>query len=116
MQLGQIPPTEWLIMQQCNDSLKLSPSLSLTKTLNVLPSKTTLEYTSYLDQVSSNGSLGEILSAVAPCHWIYLEIAEKLSESDHTHNNKIYKKWVQFNSSDESRGQLNELFYRVMTF
>jgi hypothetical protein len=28
------------------DSLKLSPSLSLTRTLNVLPSKTTLECTS----------------------------------------------------------------------
>jgi thiaminase len=81
-----------------------------------LPSKTTLEYTSYLDQVASNGSLGEILSAVAPRHWIYLEIAGKLSESDHTRNNKIYKKWVQFYSSDGSRGQLNELFYCVMTF
>jgi thiaminase len=69
-----------------------------------------------LDQVASNGSLGEILSAVAPRHWIYLEIAGKLSESDHTRNNKIYKKWVQFYSSDGSRGQLNELFYCVMTF
>jgi thiaminase len=53
--------------------------------------------------------LCEILSAKAPCHCIYLEITGKLSKSDHRRNNKIYKKWAQFNSSDKSRGQLNEL-------
>jgi thiaminase/transcriptional activator TenA len=46
---------------------------------------------------------------MAPCPWTYLEIAEKLAKSHHVQNNKIYKKWVQFYSSDESRRQTNHL-------
>ena len=94
------------------DSLSLllsqqsSPS---TRNLNVLPSKITIEYINYLKDVSSNGSIGEIVSAMAPCPWTYLEIAEKLAKSHHVQNNKIYKKWVQFYSSDESRRQINHL-------
>jgi len=36
--------------------------------------------------------------------------------SDDTHNNKIHKKIDTVLSSDESRGQLNELFYCVLLF
>jgi thiaminase (transcriptional activator TenA) len=93
------------------DYLSLLPSeqLSSTRNLNVLPSKIIIEYIIYLKQVSSNGSIGEIVSAMAPCPWTYLEIAEKLAKSHHVQNNKIYKKWVQFYSSDESRRQINHL-------
>jgi thiaminase/transcriptional activator TenA len=94
------------------DSLSLSSaeqSSSSTRNLNVLPSKTTIEYIIYLKQVSSNGSIGEIVSAMAPCPWTYLEIAEKLAKSHHVQNNKIYNKWVQFYSSDESRRQIDHL-------
>ena len=93
------------------DSLSLLPSeQSSSSTKNhVLPSKITFEYITYLKQVSSNGSIGEIVSAMTPCPWTYLEIAEKLAKSHHIQNNKIYKKWVQFYSSDESRGQINHL-------
>ncbi|HEY6882524.1 MAG TPA: thiaminase II [Nitrososphaeraceae archaeon] len=94
------------------DSLSILPSeqsSSSTRNLNVLPSKTTIEYIIYLRQVSSNGSIGEIVSAMAPCPWTYLEIAEKLAKSHHVQNNKIYKRWVQFYSSEESRRQINHL-------
>lgn len=93
------------------DSLSLLPSeQSSSSTKNhVLPSKITFEYITYLKQVSSNGSIGEIVSAMAPCPWTYLEIAEKLAKSHHVQNNMVYKKWVQFYSSDESRGQINHL-------
>jgi thiaminase/transcriptional activator TenA len=59
--------------------------------LYVLPSKITIEYITYLKRVSSKGSIGEIVSAMAPCHWTYLEIAEKLAKSHHVQNNMIYK-------------------------
>ena len=94
------------------DSLSLLPSeqpSSSTRNLNVLPSKITIEYISYLNQVSSNGAIAEIVSVMAPCPWTYLEIAEKLAKSDYVQNNKIYKKWVQFYSSDESRRQISHL-------
>jgi thiaminase/transcriptional activator TenA len=94
------------------DSLSLlrseQPS-SCIRNLNVLPSKITIEYIIYLEQVSSNGSIGEIVSAMAPCPWTYLEIADKLAKSHHVQNNRIYKKWVQFYSSDESRRQTSHL-------
>ncbi|MBV9178448.1 MAG: thiaminase II [Nitrososphaeraceae archaeon] len=94
------------------DSLSLSPleqSSSSTTNLYVLPSKTTIEHITYLKRVSSNCSIGEIVSAMAPCPWTYLEIAEKLAKSHHIQNNMIYKKWVQFYSSDESRRQINHI-------
>lgn len=87
------------------DSLNISSSVYIKAT-----SKATLEYTFYLSQVSSKGSIGEIVSAMSPCPWTYLEIAEKLSKSHHIQNNiKIYKKWVQFYLSDESHRQVNDL-------
>jgi thiaminase/transcriptional activator TenA len=68
---------------------------------------TTLNYTSYLRQISSTGSMGEIVSAMAPCPWTYFEIAEKLSKSYSQRG--IYKKWVQFYSSEESSRQVKEI-------
>jgi thiaminase/transcriptional activator TenA len=68
---------------------------------------TTLNYTSYLRQISSTGSMGEIVSAMAPCPWTYFEIAEKLSKSYSQRG--IYKKWVQFYSSEESYKQVKEI-------
>jgi thiaminase/transcriptional activator TenA len=94
------------------DSLSLLPSeqsSSNTRNLYFLPSRITIEYITYLKDVSSNGSIGEIVSAMTPCPWTYLEIAEKLAKSHHVQNNKIYKKWVQFYSSDESRRQINHI-------
>jgi thiaminase/transcriptional activator TenA len=68
---------------------------------------TTLNYTSYLRQISSTGSVAEIMSAMAPCPWTYFEIAEKLSK-DHIQRG-IYKKWIQFYSSEESYRQVKEI-------
>jgi thiaminase/transcriptional activator TenA len=68
---------------------------------------TTLNYTSYLRQISSTGSVARIVSAMAPCPWTYFEIAEKLSKN-HIQS-KIYKKWIQFYSSEESYRQVKEI-------
>lgn len=93
------------------DSFNISPSsVYITRNVDVLPSNATLEYTFYLRQVSSKGSISKIVSAMSPCPWTYLEIAEKLSKSHHLQNNiKIYKKWMEFYLSDESHRQVNEL-------
>lgn len=60
--------------------------------VDVLQSKA-LEYTFYLSQLSSKGSLGEIVSAMSPYPWTYLKIIEKLSKSHYIQNNiRVYKK------------------------
>jgi len=88
----------------------LGISSSGTNLKGVFPSTTTtttLNYISYLRQISSIGSLGEIVSVMAPCPWTYFEIAQKLSK-DHIQRG-IYKKWIQFYSSEESYRQVKEI-------
>jgi len=59
-----------------------SPS-DIRRNHHILPSKTTVEYTFYLRQVSSNGSMGECVSVMMPCPWTYLEIAQIMQKSSH---------------------------------
>jgi thiaminase/transcriptional activator TenA len=51
--------------------------------------------------------MSEIVSAMAPCPWTYFEIAKKLSKSYSQRG--IYKKWIQFYSSEESSRQVKEI-------
>ncbi|PWU80454.1 MAG: thiaminase II [Candidatus Nitrosopolaris wilkensis] len=71
------------------------------------PCRTTLNYTSYLMNTSSNGTFSDIVSVMAPCPWTYLEIAQKLAKI-HI-GNEAYSKWVQFYSSTESNRQVAEI-------
>ena len=77
---------------------------SLTASVDIIPSKTTLDYILYLTNVSSVGKFCEIVSVMAPCPWTYLEIAQNLSKVSIRNDN--YVKWVQFYSSDESHKQV----------
>jgi len=74
---------------------------------NISPTDTILEYTHYLLQISSSGTINEIVSAMAPCPWTYLEIAQLLSK--HHIKNEAYRNWVQFYCSNESQKQVKEL-------
>jgi thiaminase (transcriptional activator TenA) len=68
----------------------------------------TSNYVSFLRKVSSSAkNLEVIVSAMAPCPWSYLEIAQKLSKSDT--KTDVYCKWIQFYSSKESQQQIEEL-------
>ncbi len=68
----------------------------------------TLNYISFLRQISvSSKNLEVIVSAMAPCPWSYLEIAQKLSKGEI--KNDVYFKWIQFYSSIESQQQVKEL-------
>jgi thiaminase (transcriptional activator TenA) len=73
----------------------------------LIPTNITLCYTTYLLHTASAGTIGEIVSVMAPCPWTYLEIAEKLSKIGV--RNEIFRNWVQFYSSDESRRQVQEI-------
>jgi thiaminase/transcriptional activator TenA len=108
---GLIYSTTNFEMQMQTQILDILGISSGTNLKGVFPSTTTttttLNYTSYLRQISSTGSMGEIVSAMAPCPWTYFEIAEKLSKSYSQRG--IYKKWVQFYSSEESYKQVKEI-------
>jgi thiaminase/transcriptional activator TenA len=69
----------------------------------------TSNYVSFLRKVSSSPAknLEVIVSAMAPCPWSYLEIAQKLSKSDI--KTDVYCKWIRFYSSKESQQQIEEL-------
>jgi thiaminase/transcriptional activator TenA len=75
---------------------------------NTTMASATLNYISFLRQVSlSAENLEGIVSAMAPCPWSYLEIAQKLCKGEI--KNDVYFKWIQFYSSNESQQQVKEL-------
>jgi thiaminase/transcriptional activator TenA len=78
----EIKMQDQIIADSANLSLS-PPSLDIRRNRRLLPSKTTLEYTFYLRQVSSNGSMGECVSVMMPCPWTYLEIAQIMQKSSH---------------------------------
>jgi thiaminase/transcriptional activator TenA len=82
---------------------------AITSTTAIVVAPATLDYISFLKQVSSSSTknLEVIVSAMAPCPWSYLEIAQKLSKSDI--KTDVYCKWVRFYSSKESQQQIEEL-------
>jgi thiaminase (transcriptional activator TenA) len=51
--------------------------------------------------------MGEIVSAMVSCPWTYLEVDERLSKNYIQIG--IYKKWIQFNSPEESSRQVREI-------
>jgi thiaminase (transcriptional activator TenA) len=106
---GLIYSTANFEMQMQTQILDILGISSGTNLKGMFPSTatTTLNYTSYLRQISSTGSMGEIISAMAPCPWTYFEIAKKLSKS--YIQKGIYKKWAQFYSSEESSRQVKEI-------
>jgi thiaminase/transcriptional activator TenA len=86
-------------------------SLGISKTDNnstMAMAPATLNYISFLRQVSFYArNLKVMVSAIAPCPWSYLEIAQKMSKSDI--KTDVYCKWIQFYSSKESQQQIEEL-------
>src|ERR671931_1867922 len=91
-------------------STRSHPSVNTTSfaaKYNIVPTKTTLNYTAYLKDVSSTGTFSEIVSVMAPCPWTYLEIAQQLSKFPI--KNEVYSNWVRFYSSNESHKQVDEI-------
>lgn len=68
---------------------RLRPRL-LRRKSEVSPSN--LLYTSYLFSVALFGSFNEIVAAVLPCAWVYMEVGRRLVERGSP--NPLYKKWI----------------------
>ncbi len=97
---------EMKMQRQMLDKLS-SKSIDTDNKQSVSPCNATLEYTLYLVDISSNGTFGEMVSAMAPCPWTYLEIAQLLSKFPI--ENEIYRDWILFYSSTESCKQVEEI-------
>lgn len=64
------------------------------------PSPTCLSYTSFLLKVAYEGDMVDIASALLPCSWGYLDIAQRLKSRglpDHKH----YRHWIESYASRE---------------
>jgi thiaminase/transcriptional activator TenA len=88
--------------------LSLGGISNIDNNSNITMASATLNYISFLRHVSlSANNLEVIVSAMAPCPWSYLEIAQKLCKGEI--KNDVYFKWIQFYSSNESQQQVKEL-------
>lgn len=71
--------------------------------------RATSSYVSFLRNTSSSGRVNIMISAMAPCPWSYLEIAERLSHHSSMIGTEAYRRWIQFYASEESKLQVKEL-------
>ncbi len=74
--------------------------------------RATKSYISFLRKVSENTSIEEKVSAMAPCPWSYLQIAQQMLTSYRENkitSNKVYKRWSEFYASQESLQQVEYL-------
>jgi thiaminase (transcriptional activator TenA) len=59
---------------------------------------TTQAYTRHLLAVAREGTLGEIVAAVLPCYWIYLEVGRHLASCQPV--DPIYRDWIKAYGSE----------------
>ena len=71
----------------------------------------TLLYTNYLLRVAFTKSKEELASALLPCFWIYLELADYLKAQSMASN--PYQKWVETYSSSKYRKSVNVMIELV---
>lgn len=67
------------------------------------PAPTAYAYTTHMMSVAYTGTLGEIIAAILPCYWLYMEIGERFKGA--TPAEPIYQKWVN-TYGDEWFGEL----------
>ncbi|WP_246938949.1 thiaminase II [Bacillus pinisoli] len=77
---------------------------------NFKPAPTAYAYTSHMYR-AGYGNLGEILSALLPCYWLYYEIGEKLQGS--TPVEPIYQDWIATYGGDWFRELVEEQINRL---
>lgn len=77
--------------------------ISRSELEGVKKSPTCQAYTDFLVRTASEGTLSEIIAALLPCFWGFLEIGEKLSEKGDTSQDNPYRDWIEMYSSSEFR-------------
>jgi thiaminase/transcriptional activator TenA len=104
---------EMQMQKKVLDSLELSGGINIFSSSSSA-AKATLNYISFLKKVSVSRSVEEMVSAMAPCPWSYLEIAQKIlmiscSNGQNKIRTEAYQKWIEFYSSKESQQQVEYL-------
>lgn len=61
----------------------------------------TVAYTSYMEAVAARGGPLEIMAALLPCAWSYIEIAGRLRRATTT-DHPVYGRWIAFFSQPEN--------------
>jgi thiaminase (transcriptional activator TenA) len=67
---------------------------------------TTQAYTRHLLAVAREGTLGEIVAAVLPCYWIYLEVGRHLATCQPA--DPVYRDWIKAYGSETFAGLVQQ--------
>jgi thiaminase (transcriptional activator TenA) len=66
-------------------------------------------YAAHMVSVAQSGTLGDILAALLPCHWMYVEIADDIMKRVQPQPNHVFYPWISFYQSEEMKESLHEL-------
>ncbi len=66
-------------------------------------SPTCQAYTDFLVRTASSGTVEDVLAALLPCIWGFLEIGERLAETGDTSQANSYRGWIEMYSSEDFR-------------
>jgi thiaminase/transcriptional activator TenA len=76
----------------------------------MVPARATRKYISFLRKLSENTSIEGKVSAMAPCPWSYLQIAQEIrTYRENKITNRLYLRWAEFYASQESQQQVEYL-------
>ncbi|WP_124726850.1 thiaminase II [Staphylospora marina] len=70
------------------------------------PAPTAYAYTSHLYRAAWTGEYGDVIAAILPCYWLYMEIGERLKGKEP--DEPIYREWISAYGSDWFRQLVEE--------
>lgn len=82
-----------------HDSFFKDWKLSEIEVYSTPTSPTNLAYTSYLISTAYSRPFHEVLGALLPCYWIYLQVGKKLEEKGSS--NPLFQRWIETYASEE---------------
>ncbi len=65
------------------------------------PNANSLSYTKFMLQVSTEGSLAELVAALLPCMWSYAFIGKTLAKDQKALEHQLYREWILNYASEE---------------
>ncbi|MBD1381886.1 thiaminase II [Metabacillus arenae] len=75
------------------------------------PSPTAYAYTSHMYRSVLSGKIGEVIAALLPCYWLYLEVGEHLKTC--TPSEPIFQQWIAAYNGDWFRELVEEQIQRL---
>ncbi|RCW63735.1 thiaminase II [Saliterribacillus persicus] len=86
-------------------------SISEQEKADFFPSPTAYGYTSHLYRAAYEGHLGDVIAAILPCYWLYLEVGEQLKECEP--KEVVYQKWIEAYGSEWFSNLVKEQIERL---